>query len=216
VEEKMPKNTFLNLPSEKQEKVIREAIKEFAYKGYEKGNVGEIAKNSNVAKGSMYQYFEDKKDLYIFAVKKAAEISIGDIENTCNAFKAMDIYDYIYKGFKAAWPLLKNERDIFVLLRNVSFQSDIEIKNELSKIMLKSSEDIFLQIIEENKVKGFIRKDIDNRLILLYIDGISFKFKSYMLETATNEGKDILDTDFLEFEKLIIDMIDLIKNGISN
>ena len=33
----MPKETFLNLPQEKKEKIFREAIKEFGEQGYEKG-----------------------------------------------------------------------------------------------------------------------------------------------------------------------------------
>lgn len=210
----MPKNTFLNLPIEMQEKIILEAIKEFANKGYEKGNVGEIAKNSTVSKGSMYQYFENKKELYIFTLKKAVEISTHDIEKVCDDLNGIDIYEYIYKAFKGAWPLLKKQREIFVLLRNVNFESNIEIKKELSNIILKTSETVFLKIIEDNKLRGFIRNDIDSKLILIYVDGISFKFKSYMLEIATNKDKDLLETDFLEYEQLIIDMINLIKNGI--
>jgi len=35
-----------------------------------------------------------------------------------------------------------------------------------------------------------------------------------MLEIATNKDKDLLKTDFLEYEQLIVDMINLIKNGI--
>ena len=112
----MPKSTFFNLPNEKQDKIIRDSIREFAQKGYDKGNIGEIAKNSNVAKGSMYQYFEDKRDLYVYSVKKALEISICDIQYVFNDLKHENIFDFIYRSFEAAWPLLEKERDVFVLL----------------------------------------------------------------------------------------------------
>lgn len=214
MEVNMPKSTFFNLLDSKQEKIIKDSIREFAQKGYDKGNIGEIAKNSNVAKGSMYQYFEDKRDLYVYSVKKAIEISICDIQYVSNDLKHENIFDFIYKSFEAAWPLLEKERDVFLLLRNVNFEADLTVKNELMDIITRSSEEMFIKIIEDNKLRGFIRKDINNRLILIYIDGISYKFKSYMLELAGNKGKDILDTDFAENEKLIIDMIDLIKNGI--
>ena len=210
----MPKSTFLNLSDSKQEKIIKDSIREFAEKGYDKGNIGEIAKNCNVAKGSMYQYFEDKRDLYLYSVKKAIEISICDIQYVIDDLKYENIFDFIYRSFKAAWPLLEKERDVFLLLRNINYEADLTVKNELMDSITRSSEEMFIKIIEENKLRGFIRKDINNKLILIYIDGISYKFKSYMLELAVNKGKDILDTDFAENEKLIIDMIDLIKNGI--
>ena len=210
----MPKSTFLNLPNGKQYKIIRDSIREFAQKGYDKGNIGEIAKNSNVAKGSMYQYFEDKRDLYVYSVKKALEISICDIQYVFDDLKHENIFDFIYRGFEAAWPLLEKERDVFVLLRNVNFEAELSVKNELMDIITRSSEEMFIKIIEDNKLRGFIRKDINNKLILIYIDGISYKLKSYMLELAVNKGKDILDTDFSENKKLIMDMIDLMKSGI--
>ena len=211
----MPKSTFYNLEERKQNKIVRESIREFAHKGYDKGNMEGIAKNSNVAKGSMYQYFEGKKDLYIYSVEKALDISLHGIQYVFDDFDHQNIFDFLYRGFEAAWPLLEKERDVFLLLRNVNFDADLTIKNRVIDIVNKSSEEIFLKIIEDNKTRGLIRKDIDSKIILIYIDGISVKFKSCMLELAMNKGKDILDTDFAENEKLITGMIDLMKNGIA-
>ena len=42
----MPKDTFFNLPMEKQEKVMRSAISEIIKYGFEKANVGNIAKSA--------------------------------------------------------------------------------------------------------------------------------------------------------------------------
>jgi len=211
----MPKSTFNNLEESKQNRIVRESIRQFAHKGYDKGNMEGIAKNSNVAKGSMYQYFEGKRDLYIYSVEKALDISLRGIQYVFDDLKQDDIFDFMYRGFKAAWPLLEKERDVFLLLRNVNFDADLTIKNRVIDIVNKSSEEIFLKIIEDNKTRGLIRKDIDSKIILIYIDGISVKLKSCMLELAMNKGKDILDTDFADNEKLIAGMIDLMKNGIA-
>lgn len=211
----MPKSTFYNLEESKQNKIVRESIREFAHKGYDKGTMEGIAKNSNVAKGSMYQYFEGKRDLYIYSVEKALDISLCGIQYVFDDLKQEDIFDFMYRGFEAAWPLLEKERDVFLLLRNVNFDADLTIKNRVIDIINRSSEEMFLKIIEDNKTRGLIRKDIDSKFILIYIDGISVKFKSCMLELAMNKGKDILDTDFADNEKLITGMIDLMKNGIA-
>lgn len=211
----MPKSTFFNLPADKQEKIIRDSITEFARKGYDKGNIGEIASNSNVAKGSMYQYFDDKRDLYIFTVKQALEISMSGIQYVFDDLRQENIFDFMYKGFQAAWPLLEKERDVFLLLRSVRFEADSTSKNELLNIITASSEDLFAKIIEDNKSKGLIRKDISTRLLVIFINGISAAFKSHMLDLAVSSGKDIVDTEFAENEKIITDMIDLIKNGIT-
>ena len=215
VEVTMPKSTFYNLEESKQNKIVRESIREFAHKGYDKGNMEGIAKNSNVAKGSMYQYFEGKKDLYIYSVEKALDISLSGIQYVFDDLRQENLCDIMYRGFAAAWPLLEKERDVFLLLRNINYDADPAMKKSVIDRVNRSSEEMFLKIIEDNKARGLIREDIDSRIILLYIDGISVKFKSCMLERAMNKGQDILDTDFAENEKLIAGMIDLMKNGIA-
>jgi AcrR family transcriptional regulator len=61
----MPKQTFLNLPPEKRETIMNAAIEEFAEYGLENASTNRIVKNSGIAKGSFYQYFEDKQDVFM-------------------------------------------------------------------------------------------------------------------------------------------------------
>jgi AcrR family transcriptional regulator len=60
----MPKPTFHGLPPERRERLIREAISEFAEHNYAEASLSEIARRARIPKGSFYQYFEDKLDLY--------------------------------------------------------------------------------------------------------------------------------------------------------
>jgi len=77
----MQKDTFFNLSFEKQEKVMRAAISEFSIYGFEKGNVWDIAKNAGVAKGSMYQYFENKRELFLYSVRWSVEFLVKKYGN---------------------------------------------------------------------------------------------------------------------------------------
>ena len=60
----MPKQTFINLPKEKRETIIEAAVDEFAASGFEGASINRIVANSGIAKGSFYQYFEDKMDVF--------------------------------------------------------------------------------------------------------------------------------------------------------
>lgn len=61
----MPKQTFFNLPEEKRETIISAAVEEFAEYGLENASTNRIVRNSGIAKGSFYQYFEDKQDVFM-------------------------------------------------------------------------------------------------------------------------------------------------------
>jgi AcrR family transcriptional regulator len=60
----MPKPTFSRLPAERREIVAREAIAEFAERSYAEASLSRIARRTGLPKGSFYQYFENKLDLY--------------------------------------------------------------------------------------------------------------------------------------------------------
>jgi AcrR family transcriptional regulator len=60
----MPKPTFYGLPPERRDRLVAEAIVEFAERTYSEASLSEIARRARIPKGSFYQYFEDKLDLY--------------------------------------------------------------------------------------------------------------------------------------------------------
>jgi len=60
----MPKPTFLNLAAEKRAAIERAAIEEFAEYGFAAASINRIVAASGISKGSFYQYFDDKMDVF--------------------------------------------------------------------------------------------------------------------------------------------------------
>ena len=61
--ENMQKETFVKLPEEKKDKIIKAAKKEFARVPFEQTSIKNIVEDADIARGSFYQYFESKEDL---------------------------------------------------------------------------------------------------------------------------------------------------------
>jgi AcrR family transcriptional regulator len=60
----MPTPTFFGLPPERRDRLVKEAIVEFAGSSFAEASLSAIARRARIPKGSFYQYFEDKLDLY--------------------------------------------------------------------------------------------------------------------------------------------------------
>lgn len=60
----MPLATWENLPAAKRERVLTAAAVEFGRAGFSAGSLNTIARDAGIAKGSLFQYFADKLDLY--------------------------------------------------------------------------------------------------------------------------------------------------------
>lgn len=60
----MPSPTWMRLDPQRRERVLAAAMAEFGRHGYSGGSLNVIAREAGVAKGSLFQYFDDKFDLF--------------------------------------------------------------------------------------------------------------------------------------------------------
>lgn len=68
----MPTGTFHRLPAARRDRLVNEAIAEFADRTYTEASLSQIARRAEIPKGSFYQYFEDKLDLYRWLLTEEA------------------------------------------------------------------------------------------------------------------------------------------------
>jgi AcrR family transcriptional regulator len=75
----MPKATFLNLPADKRERFLALALEEFAEHDYAGASVSRLVARAGIAKGSVYQYFTDKEDLFLHLVEHAQGVMLATV-----------------------------------------------------------------------------------------------------------------------------------------
>ncbi|MFC2949107.1 TetR/AcrR family transcriptional regulator [Virgibacillus sediminis] len=68
----MPKPTFFNLPDEKRQKLIHAAGEEFSRVPLFEASISNIVKAAGIPRGSFYQYFEDKEDIFFYLLNEQA------------------------------------------------------------------------------------------------------------------------------------------------
>lgn len=66
----MPKTTFENLPLEKQLVLIKAAKEEFSRAPLHEASISNIIKEAGIPRGSFYQYFEDKEDIFFYLLEE--------------------------------------------------------------------------------------------------------------------------------------------------
>jgi AcrR family transcriptional regulator len=208
----VPKDTFFNLSEEKQENVIRAAVSEFLKYGFEKGNIGNIAKSAGVAKGSMYQYYENKKELFIYSVHWTSNYFFKKFNNY-SILSGTDIFDYIFESSRQILQQIREEKELAIFIQDVFLGRYINMTDESINVMLKASDEYVLKLIQEGKKNGSIRKDMDDRILCLFLTGATLKIKENILNKARNSGMNITDKGIDMYESDIKAMLELLKNG---
>ena len=207
----MPKETFFKFQEEKQEKIIRSAVGEFLKFGFEKGNISRIAKSAGVAVGSMYQYFENKRELFLYSVNWTADYFFKKFKDFRIAEYA-DVFEYIEQSSRQMVQQIRDDRELAVFLQDVLLGKYSGLTDESIGAMQKASDEYVLKLIREGKKAGSIRKDVDDRLLAAYLIGATTKIKETILEEAKRSGLEITDQGIDRYETSIRVMLELLRN----
>ena len=89
----VPTQTFWNLSDGKRMRVRRAAVEEFASHPFADANLDRIARAARVPKGSLYQYFADKDDLYAYAVESGMAEAKALFDETMTRRPPRDAFD---------------------------------------------------------------------------------------------------------------------------
>lgn len=92
----MPKQTFYKLADAKRKSFLHEAYKEFALHSYDAASITNLVKSLGIAKGSVYQYFEDKEELYEFLVNDA-DRQLGLLIKKACAYNGEEFFSWYTK-----------------------------------------------------------------------------------------------------------------------
>ena len=149
----MPKETFLKLSKEKQQKVINAAKKEFARVPIENVSIKNIVEEADIARGSFYQYFESKEDLLIYILKENSEKLNIKLKNEVSKTNGdiFKLYIFLYDSmleeftgnsdqdlFKIIFINLKSsDENIFDIVKNIKPQNIIDYYEQIDKTNLK-------------------------------------------------------------------------------
>ncbi|MGX7420647.1 TetR/AcrR family transcriptional regulator [Carnobacterium gallinarum] len=99
----MPTQTFFNLPEDKQQRLLDAASAEFSRVPFNSASINNIIKLAEISRGSFYQYFEDKEDLYYYffnSLKKDSRKLLEECLTEANGDLFLGYKYYFPKMFK--------------------------------------------------------------------------------------------------------------------
>ncbi|MDT8336897.1 MAG: TetR/AcrR family transcriptional regulator [Candidatus Izemoplasmatales bacterium] len=189
----MPTSTFLNLEIEKKARIIKAAIDEFSEKQYEQVQISDIIKHAKIPRGSFYQYFTDKEDLYLYLIDIIRNEKMKFLQDTLSNYEGLNFLDLVRKlyddGVKFALKFPQYVKILDHLLKNKN-----EIYDKLMSDNIKIAEDIYANLIDKDKTKGLIKEDIDTRT-----------FAKIIVQLTTNIAVEELDMNYQDesYQKML-------------
>jgi len=175
----MPKPAFQHLPDEKRERVLRTASQLFASRGFNQTDMDEIAKRSGVAKGSLYNYFQSKDELFLFvcrnAIARSREATWGEVEGDWDIYRVIDHIFRHHLKFEFNFPEYHRLHLNFSSPRMERFADRLALESEQhTSIRLK-------RLLKDGIQKGIVRNDIDVAMTAFMINSLYILFMASLV-----------------------------------
>ncbi|MCL1804805.1 MAG: TetR/AcrR family transcriptional regulator [Clostridiales bacterium] len=164
----MPKQTFFNLPPDKREVIEQAALDEFAEYGFDNSNMNRIVSQSRIAKGSFYQYFEDKKDLYFHLIDVIVSEKMSMLEPLISTYERNGFSYNFKETFRIGLAFADSKPKYYLLGEDFANKQPPFIKEFIEKYDPLAT-DVYTKMLEYAREKDELLEDINIPLIASFI-----------------------------------------------
>ena len=206
---------FNSLSPQKQEKVFRAAVSEFASKGYRNASVNTIVKMARISKGSLFQYFRTKRDLFDGVVAMAVAQVKEYLKQVREQTAAMPFFDrlgFLVRagfGFIDEHPLLA--RIYFHLIQSGETPFGAERMMQLHKL----SDEFMAELIRDAIEHGDVRQDLDVERVAFLVNSLmETLLRAYYTEFLAS-GLGLYRGDTEELDRWVETFIQLVSHGMA-
>jgi AcrR family transcriptional regulator len=207
---------FSKLTSEKQEKVFEAAVTEFASKGYRNASMNRLVKAAGISKGSLFQYFRTKRNLFDGVLERATDKVKLYLKQVRHDTKGLSFFDRLERMLRAGFEFI----DLHPLLARIYFhllQSGEAPFGAEGILQLRRQGNEFLaELMQEAIERGEIRQDVDvERQAFLLNALLETLLRAYYTEFLAS-GLGLYRGSAEELDRWVAATIALVREGIES
>jgi AcrR family transcriptional regulator len=202
----MPRETFFNLSEEKRARVLDAALTEFASHTFHQATVDRIVEGAGISKGSFYQYFGDKKDLYRYLVKMSQEKKLDYIKRTLKEEDNTDIFSQLRGLYSAGVRFAQDNPQLLAIGQNL-WKEEEEFLQEVMDQALPEAQDFLEDMLKRGLQAGEIDPECNLAIAASLITSFNLTLIDLLLQSPIEEGME-------QFLSRTDDMIYILRHGL--
>jgi AcrR family transcriptional regulator len=150
----MPKVVDEQMREATRRRIIREAASEFARLGFDQANINVIAEQAGIGKGTIYLYFENKRDLFLAMLRHIAQTQLASIRAALATEGS--IQQRLERLFRAFARLAEEDSDSFNVSMSALYGVNRAFQAEATKL-LRDYVAVIALMLEQSQARGEIR-----------------------------------------------------------
>lgn len=173
--------------------IIRQAAKEFARLGFDQANINTIAEHAGIGKGTIYLYFENKRELFLAMLRFIAQSQLVVIRSALAQEGSLETrLELLFKAFVR---LAEEESDSFNVYMSALYGVNRAFQAEATRL-LRDYLAVIAMVLEEARTRGEITfQDADTTALMVLSLTESFILSARVLgqsqQALTQQAKGI-------------------------
>lgn len=188
------------LKEARETQILEAAFKLFSTKGYYHTSISDIAKNANLSKGLLYNYFVSKEvllnEVVLYAFRDTTDVGVSMLE-TSNEMSPKAIFENLINVY---FSMLEEQEEVMRLTLSLAVQvsaipSVHDTMMQVYTTLLQQLEAVFIAL-------GYKEYKKEAMLLGAIMDGISIQ---YMLDSENypiKEMKEMILKKYIEYDKI--------------
>lgn len=186
----MPKQTFFNLPDGKRDNITSAAIEEFVEYGLENASTNRIVASSGISKGSFYQYFEDKQDIFMYLLTLLEQEKMEFFKNRRPPSMNMDTFEYFRWMIKTGMEFNSAHPHMTQAVTRVLLGDGMYYGKNFAEYRHKTTQALKV-MIEQAIERGEVDPSVDVELAVMVMETWSNAISTYILNEGMKQ-KDVM------------------------
>lgn len=155
----VPRSTFDNLPDDKRARFVDEALVEFATQPFDQASITALTRRLGIAKGSVYQYFDDKVGLFSWLLAEAGRRKLEAIGGALDV--PGDVFERLRQAYVAGLAFWRAE-PLWAALSLQLDQPSKEPRLQALRSQARAGALAWLRgLLEQGIAEGSVRPDLD-------------------------------------------------------
>ena len=195
------KDLFLRIPEEKRLRILRSAVAEFARNGYESANTNRIAKSAGVSVGSLFQYFDNKEDLFLSTVEFGSAELEKELSSLADLGAEADFFQNVENVLRTVQRHSRENPDLIRLYNEMTSQDSMPLVAKQVAWIETSTSSLYRKLLDKAKRDGLVRQDCDSGVFAFLLDNLfmmlqfSYTCDYYKERFKLYTGPEVLDRD---------------------
>ncbi|HWF71552.1 MAG TPA: TetR/AcrR family transcriptional regulator [Mycobacterium sp.] len=163
----MPTVTWARVDPARRAAIVEAAEAEFGVHGFSGGSLNVIARRAGVAKGSLFQYFADKRDLYAFIADIASQRVRAYMEERIRELDpSRPFFDFLTDWLDAWVAYFADHPHERALHAAATLEVDTEARVSVQNVIHRHYLEVLRPLVHDAHTRGDLRADSDTDALM--------------------------------------------------